>query len=71
MKVEVSFFIGGSIHKEIVIVDRFEDAEKVKYTSNVSAVGGLTNNAEYFVDKIDDNNFRLCEVRDAGVTVRT
>ena len=29
MKVEVSFFIGGSIHKEIVIVDRFEDAEKV------------------------------------------
>ena len=40
----------------------FEDAEKVKYTSNVSAVGGLTNNAEYFVDKIDDNNFRLCEV---------
>ena len=40
----------------------FEDAEKVKYTSNVSAVGGLTNNSEYFVDKIDDNNFRLCEV---------
>ena len=29
MKVEVSFFIGGSIHKEIVFVERFEDAEKV------------------------------------------
>ena len=40
----------------------FEDAEKIKYSSNASAVGGLTNNAEYFVDKIDDNNFRLCEV---------
>ena len=40
----------------------FEDAEKIKYSSNLSAVGGLTNNAEYFVDKIDNNNFRLCEV---------
>ena len=40
----------------------FSDAEKVKYSSNVSVIGGLTNNAEYFVDKIDDNNFRLCEV---------
>ena len=29
MKVEVSFFIGGKIHKEIVFVERFEDAEKV------------------------------------------
>ena len=29
MKVEVSLFIGGSIHKEIVFVERFEDAEKV------------------------------------------
>ena len=34
MKVEVSFFIGGSIHKEIVIVDRFEDAEKVAKATN-------------------------------------
>ena len=40
----------------------FLDSEKVKYSSNLSVVGGLTNNAEYFVDKIDDNNFRLCEV---------
>ena len=37
----------------------FEDIEKVKYTSNVSAIGGLTSGSEYFVDKIDDNNFRL------------
>ena len=40
----------------------FKDAEKIKYSSNVSVIGGLTNNAEYFVDKIDDDNFRLCEV---------
>ena len=40
----------------------FNDAEKIKYSSNVSVIGGLTNNSEYFVDRIDDNNFRLCEV---------
>ena len=34
MKVEVSLFIGGSIHKETVIVDRFEDADKVAKTRN-------------------------------------
>ena len=47
----------------------FQDAEKIKYTSNVSAVGGLTNNSEYFVDRIDDNNFRLCEVVDLSAFV--
>ena len=34
MKVEVSLFIGGSVHKEIVIVDRFQDAEKVAKARN-------------------------------------
>ena len=28
-KIEVSLFIGGNIHKETVIVDRFEDAAAV------------------------------------------
>ena len=40
----------------------FFDSEIIKYnalgTIN-SAVGGLTKNSEYFVDKIDDDNFRL------------
>ena len=47
----------------------FEDAEKIKYTSNFSAIGGLTNNNEYFVDRIDNNNFRLCEVADLSANV--
>ena len=34
MKVEVSLFIGGNIHKEVVIVERFEDAEKVAKARN-------------------------------------
>ena len=34
MKVEVSLFIGGSVIKEIVVVDRFEDAEKVAIARN-------------------------------------
>ena len=34
MKVEVSLFIGGNIHKETVIVDRFEDAAKVAIARN-------------------------------------
>ena len=34
MKVEVSLFIGGSVIKEVVVVDRFEDAEKVAIARN-------------------------------------
>ena len=34
MRVEVSLFIGGSVIKEIVVVDRFEDAEKVAIARN-------------------------------------
>ena len=34
MKVEVSLFIGGSVIKEIVVVDRFKDAEKVAIARN-------------------------------------
>ena len=37
MKVDVSLFIGGSIHKETVIVDRFEDASAVAKARNPCA----------------------------------
>tara|TARA_B100001113_G_scaffold48198_1_gene34702 strand:+ start:13 stop:8304 length:8292 start_codon:yes stop_codon:yes gene_type:complete len=39
----------------------FEDSEVIKYSSDTSVIGGLTNNKEYFVDKIDDNSFRLSD----------
>ncbi len=34
MQVEVSCFIGGMVIKELVTVDRFEDAEKVAKQRN-------------------------------------
>ena len=34
MKVEVSLFIGGSVVKEVVVVDRFQDADKVAIARN-------------------------------------
>ena len=37
----------------------FNNSEIVKYSSDTSVIGGLTNNAEYFVDKINDDSFRL------------
>ncbi len=39
----------------------FDNSEVVKYSSTVSAIGGLTNNNEYFVEKIDDDSFRLSD----------
>ena len=39
----------------------FDNSEIVKYSSTESAIGGLTNNNQYFVDKIDDNSFRLSD----------
>ena len=37
----------------------FENSEIIKYSSTSSVIGGLTNNSEYFVDKIDNDSFRL------------
>jgi len=42
----------------------FDNSEIVKYSSTVSAIGGLANNTEYFVEKIDNDNFRLSSDKD-------
>ena len=42
----------------------FDNSEIVKYSSTVSAIGGLTNDNEYFVDKIDDHSFRLSDTKE-------
>ena len=47
----------------------FNNSEVVKYSVisgntgiiTASAIGGLTNNSEYFIDKIDDDSFRLSD----------
>ena len=40
----------------------YSSGEKVKYTAGTSTIGGLTDGTEYYVIKIDDNNFRLTNV---------
>ena len=39
----------------------FNNSEIVKYSSTDSVIGGLSNNNQYFVEKIDNNSFRLCD----------
>ena len=36
--------------------------EIVKYTADGTAIGGLTSGTEYYVSKVDNNNFRLSNV---------
>ncbi len=40
----------------------FSSGEVVKYSTGGSVIGGLSNNTNYYITKIDDNNFRLSEV---------
>lgn len=37
----------------------FNSGEIVRYTSSGTAIGGLTKNSDYYLTKIDDNNFKL------------
>ena len=46
----------------------FKSGEKIKYTAGTSAIGGLTDGKEYYVIRVDDDNFRLTEV---GLTTST
>ena len=48
----------------------FNNSEVVKYSSTDSAIGGLTNNSEYFVDKIDDDSFRLSDNKELLTFIR-
>ena len=46
----------------------YKSGEKVKYTAGTSSVGGLTDGTEYYVIKVDDDNFRLANI---GLTTST
>jgi len=44
----------------------FTDGDRVRYSSGTgTAIGGLTNNRDYFILKIDDDTISLCETFDA------
>ena len=40
----------------------YESGEIVKYTADGTAIGGLTSGTEYYVSKVDNNNFRLINI---------
>ena len=40
----------------------YSSGEIVKYTSSDTSIGGLTNNSEYFVTRLDSNRFKLSQV---------
>jgi len=48
----------------------FDNSEVIKYSSTESAIGGLTNDNQYFVDKIDDNSFRLSDSKELTSFIR-
>jgi hypothetical protein len=57
--------INTSINQINILNHEFESGEIVKYinySSGGSVIGGLTTNTEYYLTKIDDNNFKLSEI---------
>ena len=45
-----------------IINHGFENKEKIRYTIGVNTVTGLSEDTDYLVHKIDDNNFRLSNI---------
>jgi hypothetical protein len=44
----------------------FSSGEIVKYSTDGTVIGGLSNNTNYYITTIDDNSFRLSEVASSG-----
>ena len=57
----VTTISGINTFTDMIDIDNhgFESGEKIKYSASIGAAGGLTNNAEYFVVKINENRFRV------------
>ena len=54
--------INTSIAQINILNHNFQSGEIVKYSTNNNIIGGLTNNEEYYLTKIDDNSFKLSEI---------
>ena len=56
----------STFSNQVTIVDHdYSSGERVKYTTTGTTIGGLTSGTEYYVTKVDDDNFKLSQV---GVT---
>lgn len=54
--------INTSINQISIVNHGFNSGEIVKYSTTGSVIGGLSNNTEYYLTKIDDDNFKLSEI---------
>lgn len=59
--------INTSINQINISNHEFESGEIVKYSTNGSIIGGLTNNAEYYLTKINNDSFNLSEIGTGSV----
>jgi hypothetical protein len=51
--------INTSINQINISNHEFESGEIVKYSTNGSTIGGLTNNTEYYLTKVNNDSFKL------------
>ena len=59
--------INTSINQINISNHEFESGEIVRYSTNGSIIGGLTNNTEYYLTKIDNNSFNLSAIGTGSV----
>ena len=57
----ITTIAGINTFVDIVNINKhgFNSGEKIKYSASIGAAGGLTNNAEYYCIKINDDQFRV------------
>jgi hypothetical protein len=54
--------INTSINQINISNHEFESGEIIKYSTNGSIIGGLTNNTEYYLTKVNNDSFNLSEI---------
>ena len=60
--------INTSINQINIPNHKFESGEIVKYSTNGSVVGGLSNNTEYYLTKVDNDKFILSGIGTGNLT---
>ena len=59
--------INTSINQINILNHEFQSGEIVKYSTNGSVIGGLSNNVEYYLTKVDEDKFKLSGIGTGSV----
>jgi hypothetical protein len=59
--------INTSINQINILNHEFQSGEIVKYSTNGSVIGGLSNNTEYYLTKVDEDKFKLSGIGTGSV----